>query len=127
MSGGDDYITKPFILNELLLRINAILKRVYKNENIIEINKEISFNTQELTLMQNGKLLHLTAKETKLLSFFLQNRDTLVTREEIFAVLYDYEEQPSEPSLRVFINKLRKIIGKEKIETIKNLGYRYVS
>jgi len=62
----------------------------------------------------------------QLLSLFLQNPNKVFTREEIFEHLYDYADEPSKASLRVFINTLRKIIGKEKIETIKNIGYRYV-
>jgi len=127
LNGGDDYITKPFSLNELNLRINAVLRRVFKNENIINIADNISFNTQKLVLIKDEEKVHLTSKEIALLSMFLQNKDRVFPREEIFELLYEYKEEPSEASLRVFINRLRKIIGKDKIETLKNIGYRYVS
>ena len=126
VSGGDDYITKPFSLNELLFRIKAILRRVYKNENTIQITEKIKFNTENLTLLKDNEPVHLTAKEVKLISLFLQNRDKIISREEIFDTVYEYEEEPNEASLRVFINRLRNIIGKEKIQTIKNIGYKYV-
>ena len=126
LKGGDDYILKPFSLNELYLRINAVLKRIYKNETLITIAPNIYFNTDTKTLLKNEKNIHLTQKEMQLLDLFLQNPNKVFTREELFEHLYDYEGKPSEASLRVFINTLRKIIGKEKIETIKNFGYRYV-
>lgn len=126
-SGGDDYITKPFSLNELLLRINAILRRVYKNENSINITENIKFNTENLTLLKDNKPIHLTEKEVRLISLFLQNQNKIVSKEEIFDTIYEYEKKPNEASLRVFINKLRNIIGKEKIQTVKNIGYQYVS
>jgi DNA-binding response OmpR family regulator len=126
-NGADDYINKPFSLNELSLRINAILRRVYKNETSVKISSDIFFDTEKLILLQKDEKVHLTPKEIKLLTLFLQHRDKIIPREEIFELLYTYEEEPSEASLRVFINRLRNIIGKEKIETIKSVGYRYVS
>ncbi len=126
MHGGDDYLSKPFSLNELYLRINAILRRVYKNENIISICDTIHFNTETSLLIKDEKPVHLTSKELRLLELFLQNPNKTFDRRTIFELLYDYNQEPSEASLRVFINTLRKIIGKEKIETVKNIGYKYV-
>ena len=125
LTGGDDYITKPFSLSELHLRINAILRRMYKNESKIDIAQNIVFDSQNLTLHKDNEPLHLTQKELSLLALFLQNRGKILTRQEIFENLYNYDEEENEASLRVFIARLRKIIGKEKIETIKNVGYRY--
>ena len=127
LNGGDDYITKPFSLNELLLRVNAILKRVYKTHSQIKITENIYFDIENLTLKKEDKIIHLTQKELKLLKLFLQNQNKTLQREDIFSYIYDFDEEPNEASLRVFINKLRHLIGKEKIKTIKNVGYRYVS
>lgn len=124
--GGDDYMTKPFSLNELLFRIQAIFRRIYGNENIIDIDETCYFNAEKLTLYKENKIIALTDKEIKLLSMFLKQKEKTFTREEIFEVLYDYAEDPNEASLRVFINRLRKIIGKQKIKTVKNVGYAYV-
>ncbi|WP_297441033.1 response regulator transcription factor [Sulfurimonas sp.] len=126
LSGGDDYITKPFSLAELFMRVEAVLRRVYQNNSILIMDDQHTFDTQSLTLYKNGIPVHLTEKETLLLSFFLQNKNNILSRREIFDKLYDFSAEPSDASLRVFINSLRKKIGKEKIETIKNLGYRYV-
>lgn len=124
--GGDDYMTKPFSLNELLLRIRAILRRVYGNESKIEIDNSCYFDVEKYCLFKEGEVTHLTEKESKLLSLFLQNKGKIFTKEDIFDILYGYAEESNEASLRVFINHLRKLIGKEKIKTIKNIGYLYV-
>ena len=126
LQGGDDYITKPFSLNELYLRINAIIKRVYKNETIITISSDTYFNLDNQTLYKKNRPVHLTQKELALLKLFLQNPNKIFSKDEIFNHIYEYDEEPSDASLRVFITTLRKIIGKNKIETIKNVGYRYI-
>lgn len=124
--GGDDYMTKPFSLSELLYRIQAIFRRVHDNDKTISIDKNCYFDIDKLTLYKDQKRVTLTDKEIKLLSMFLQHKEKTFTREEIFEVLYEYAQTPNEASLRVFINRLRNIIGKEKIKTVKNVGYAYV-
>ena len=125
LSGGDDYIIKPFSLNELFLRIKAILKRVYKDE-IVKINDEIYFDTIKSALIVNNQEINLSQKELKLLELFLKNQDKILSKEEIFNTIYDFDEEPNDASLRVWINKFRKLFGKNKIQTIKNIGYKFV-
>jgi len=127
LSGGDDYIIKPFSLNELSLRIDAVYRRLYKNKALISISKTLYFDIKNLTLYKNNKEIHLKNKEAKLLALFLQKRDEVLTKNEIFEYLYDYNETPNETSLRTFICKLRTILPKGKIETLKEIGYKYVS
>ncbi len=126
LSGGDDYLTKPFSLSELHLRINAILRRLYKNETLVKVTPSLQFDTQKQILYRENNIVKLTAKEIRLLNIFIQNDGKILSKEAIFESIYDYCEEVSESSLRVYINSLRKVLGKEKIETIKNLGYRYV-
>jgi len=125
LSGGDDYIIKPFSLKELLLRIQAILRRVYKNE-IIKIDENISFDINNLILIKNGKKIHLKPKIAKLLKLFLKKRGQVVSKDEIINEIYSFDETPNLNSIKTFINNLRNLIGKDKIETIKNIGYRFV-
>jgi len=124
LSGGDDYIKKPFSLKELRLRIDAILKRVYGDSKKVKI-KDFEFDLESLELYKDGKVIHLKPKVAELLKFFIQNKNKIVSKEEIFDYLYDFEE-PNEASLRTFVNSLRAVLGKDAIVTVKNRGYKFV-
>ena len=77
-------------------------------------------------LLQGDQRVPLKTKELKLLALFLQYPGELLEYERIFEALWEYEEEPSSGSLRAYIKTLRARIGKEKIETVKNIGYRFV-
>jgi len=126
-SGCDDYIRKPFALKELLFRVESILKReFYHHTNKrIEITKEIEYDTDSNTLFADDKELTLSTKESLLLKLFLQHKNEAISHEVIYENLWEYEETPSESSLRTYIKNLRKIIGKDRIVSIKKLGYRF--
>jgi DNA-binding response OmpR family regulator len=126
-SGGDDYIRKPFELKELLLRIKSLLKRGYfhsKNE-LVKIDDDIFFDTDSLELIIKNKPQNLSQKELKLLKLLLNHPNTTLSHEQITSHLWSYEETPSETSLRTYIKNLRHLIGKERIVSIKRVGYRY--
>ena len=126
LSGGDDYIRKPFSLKELDLRIKAIFKRIYGNAEELDLGDGLKFDVVSLELYKNKKKVHLKRKEAKLLKLFLENSNRVLEKREILDAIYEYEELPNENSLRTFVKTLRNIIGKEKIETIKDVGYKYV-
>jgi len=128
-SGCDDYIKKPFALKELKLRVETILKREFfhNNSSKIQIDTDIYYDTHSNFLSINGSEIQLNNKDAKLLKLFLQNRDTLLTHETIYATLWEYGEDVSESALRTYIKNLRKHLGKEKIVSIKKLGYRFTT
>ena len=128
-SGCDDYIRKPFALKELLYRIENILKRGYFHEtnSKIEIDENIQYDTNTNQLYVDKKESMISNKESSLLKLFLQNKNEIITHEKIYETLWQYEETPSESALRTYIKNLRKILGKEKIVSIKKLGYRFSS
>lgn len=126
-TGCDDYIRKPFALKELLVRIESLIKRRYgTHEQKIDLGEGLCFDIKESLLLQGNKKIPLKAKETKLLAFFLERPYELLTYETLFEVLWEYGEEPSHGSLRTYIKTLRMIVGKEKIETVKHVGYRFV-
>lgn len=126
-SGCDDYIRKPFVLKELLFRVETILKRAFFHETSprIQISETIEYDTDSNLLYVEGKLVQLNTKEASLLKLFLQHENEAVVHEVIYETLWSYEETPSENALRTYIKNLRKIIGKDKIVSIKKLGYRF--
>ncbi|MCF6173398.1 MAG: response regulator transcription factor [Campylobacteraceae bacterium] len=128
-SGCDDYIRKPFILKELLFRIKTIIKRNFFHESNakIKIDENIEYDTELNLLFVNSKQIQLNTKTSLLLKLFLQNQEEVISHERIYDTLWSYEESASENALRTYIKNLRKIIGKEKIVSIKKIGYRFSS
>ena len=127
-SGCDDYIRKPFALKELLSRMEAVIKRYYKtHDGIVVIDEKTSFDSMNHMLLIDGEKVSLKPKEISLLRLFLRHKDQIVTKEQIFDTLWSYSEEPNEGSLRAFVSVLRKHLGKSRIETIKEVGYRFVS
>jgi len=125
--GCDDYIRKPFALKELSVRVDSLLKRTYgTRDDKITIDDDVYFNMKEFILIRGEEKIPLKTKELKLLSLFLQHSDELLEYETINEALWEYDEEPSYGSLRTYIKRIRAAIGKEKIETIKNIGYRFV-
>ena len=130
--GGDDYITKPFSIEELVLKIEVFLKRS-KVELRQEIKNELiafgSFaffpNNQRLS---NGEFIqNLTHRETLLLEYLLKHRNKVVKREEILKTVWGNDHFFSSRSMDVFISRLRKRLIYDplvKIESIHNVGYR---
>jgi len=127
-SGCDDYIRKPFALRELLVRVESLLKRSYGSyDERIELGEDLWFDTRSLLLIEGKERVPLKTKELKLLALFLQHPNELLEYKRIFEALWEYEEEPSSGSLRAYIKTLRAAIGKEKVETVKNIGYRFVA
>jgi DNA-binding response OmpR family regulator len=125
-SGCDDYIRKPFELRELLFRVQTILKREFSQKSdVINITDDITFNSISNELKQNDEEIKLNLKELKLLKFFLQHPNELLAHDRIYDHVWDYDEDYSDNSLRTYIKNLRKILGKDKIVSLKKLGYRF--
>jgi DNA-binding response OmpR family regulator len=126
-AGGDDYIRKPFALKELSVRIEALLRRTYgSRESKIDLRDGLTFDTESLLLMRDNQTVPLKTKELKLLSLFLKNVNELIEYERIYQALWEWDEEPNPASLRTYVNTLRSELGRERIETIKNTGYRFV-
>ena len=128
-SGCDDYIRKPFALKELLIRVETLLKRNFYHEAraFIEIDSGIKYDIKNSTLLVGEQPYQLGSKESKLLKLFLQSAEEVLSHERIFETLWSYDEMPSDASLRTYIKNLRKVIGKERIVSVKKQGYRYTS
>ena len=128
-SGCDDYIRKPFALKELKIRIDTLLKRDFQhasNEFKI-IDSNIKYNIKNSDLLIDDKSVILGNKESRLLKLFLKHEDEVLSHEVIYEHLWDYSETPSDTALRTYIKNLRKIIGKEKIVSIKKQGYKFTT
>lgn len=131
--GGDDYITKPFRLNELLSRIQAALRRAGSGS---EMDAELSANgitvkLREGRVFKNGTELALTSAEYRLLCFFMQNPQAVLSKDQIMQRLWnDQESYIDDNTLAVYISRLREKIEDhpkqpEFLTTIRGMGYRW--
>jgi len=126
-AGAEDYIKKPFALKELKIRVEAILKRYNKGSSEITLCNDTKFIPSSGEIITKDGSFKLSTKETKLLEIFYNNRNEVISHEFIFNELWSYDETPSDSSLRTYIKNLRKILGKDRIESIKKRGYRYIA
>ncbi|WP_200763702.1 response regulator transcription factor [Nitrosophilus alvini] len=127
-SGCDDYIKKPFALKELKLRIDTLLKRGFKTRGKrVKIDENFSFDIENSELYNKDKEIPLNNKEKKLLKLFLQHKNEPLSHETIYDHLWEYPETPSDSSLRTYIKNLRKILGKDRIVSIKKFGYKFTA
>lgn len=127
-AGCDDYLKKPFELLELQYRINTLLKRSFSHtkEDYLNLRNGFKFGILTQSLYdKDGVLVPLTQKENILLSLLLQHKGHYVSQEMIFDNLWEYEQEPSEMSLRVYVKNLRKILGKDSILNKRGIGYCY--
>ncbi len=121
--GSDDYITKPFSPKELVLRVNNIIRRVYKEDDKIEINGyEIDENQRSVT--KGKKQIELTTKEFDLLMLFVKNRGTAFLREQILEKVWDENYYGSDRVVDDTLRRLRKKMPDMNIQTIYGFGYR---
>ncbi|WP_295149408.1 response regulator transcription factor [uncultured Campylobacter sp.] len=127
-SGCDDYLKKPFELRELHLRAQNLLRRSFTRakDGFLPLLGELKFDLAQNVLYDGERAITMSKKQSALLALLLKNRDRFVSHDEIFSQIWDYDESPSELSLRVYIAELRKILGKERIISKSKLGYKYV-
>ncbi len=122
-NGCDDYLRKPFKVSELLLRINAILKRTSRVENIVKISQSHHYNFNSRRIYCDDKEIKHPLKVIQLLELFIENDNKTITTHEIIDRLWSNTQEHSEGSLRLYITRLRQIVGKDKIKNIKKVGY----
>jgi DNA-binding response OmpR family regulator len=122
--GADDYLCKPFDLEEVIARVQALLRRS-KNQisNIINYN-DLSFNTQTLILTKNSELIELSKRELKIFEFLLQNQNAIVSKDNIVDHITTIDDEFNPTAVETYISRLRKKLGDSiNIKTVRGLGY----
>lgn len=128
--GADDYITKPFRLKELLVRIKSVLRRYNRTGGDATVKiKNITINTNEAKVYKNGEEIVLTAMEYRLLLILLNNRGKVLSRSQLLENIWDVEgDFVEDNTLTVYIKRLRDKIEEDAassqiIKTVRGLGY----
>ena len=124
--GSDDYITKPYSSKELVLRVNKIIKRVYKDDNN---NNILTYDTYTIDLtrrivLQNDKEIKLTTLEFDLLVLFIKNKEKCFTREEILDEVWGKDYFGSDRVVDDLVRRVRKKLPKLNVNSIYGYGYR---
>ncbi len=124
--GADDYITKPFIIEELLARIRVSLRRQPSDSKNILLYKDFKIDRDQTQIKFQDKILILTRTEYKLLEYFILNREIILNREQIISNVWGYDYLGDDKIVDAYIKILRKKINTDYIKTIRGFGYQFI-
>ena len=123
--GADDYIVKPFEMTELLLRVEAVLRRTHKSESRYHVD-DIEIDFEAKTVTKGGVPVELTMQEYALLEVLVKNRNIALSRQRLMREAWDVSFLGESRTIDVHIQRLRKKLGMDdRIKTIYRLGYRF--
>jgi two-component system, OmpR family, response regulator len=123
-AGADDYVTKPFHVEEVLARIRALIRRASGHASSEIACGPVRLDTKASKASVDGSTLKLTSHEFRLLSYLMHHMGEVVSRTELVEHMYDQDFDRDSNTIEVFVGRLRKKIGVDLIETVRGLGYR---
>jgi two-component system OmpR family response regulator len=122
-AGADDYVTKPFHMEELLARVRALLRRATGHASSELVCGPVHLDTRSGRVTVDGQAVKLTSHEYRLLSYLMHHAGRIVSRGELTEHLYDQDFDRDSNTIEVFVGRLRKKLGVEVIQTVRGLGY----
>jgi two-component system OmpR family response regulator/two-component system response regulator QseB len=121
--GADDYVLKPFDLDEIAARLRALVRRAHGRPEPVLALGEIELNPAARTVTRGGEPVELTPREFDLLHLLLENSGRVLTRRSLEEQLYTWQDAVDSNALEVHIHHLRKKLGNELIRTVRGVGY----
>jgi two-component system OmpR family response regulator len=123
-AGADDYVAKPFHMEEVLARLRALVRRAAGHASAELVCGPIQLDTRAARVSVDGQPVRLTAQEYRLLAYLMHHPGRVVSRTELTEHLYDQDFDRDSNTIEVFVGRLRKKLGVDVIETARGLGYR---
>lgn len=123
-AGADDYVVKPFHMEEVMARLRALIRRATGHATSTLCFGQVLLDTKTSRVFVDSQLIKLTSYEFRLLSYLMHHCDRVISRTELIEHLYDQDFDKDSNTIEVFVGRLRKKLGVDLIETIRGMGYR---
>jgi two-component system OmpR family response regulator len=123
-AGADDYVAKPFHMEEVLARLRALVRRAAGHATAELVCGPVHLDTRSARVSVDGQPVKLTAQEYRLLAYLMHHQGRVVSRTELTEHLYDQDFDRDSNTIEVFVGRLRRKLGVDVIETARGLGYR---